>query len=91
MKRFAGALSVLCSFLHTQFRPILYVQLGDAVSALRESADAVHAYKAAIDLQPTYGEAHYRLGLLYFSLAEREPVGHHRTELGNNAKVCVTR
>ena len=72
-----------------QTYPLLYVTLADALSAQGKQADAIKAYHSAIAMRPNYGEAHYRLGLMFFTLAENAVSQAQRKELAAFAKVRI--
>ncbi len=60
-----------------------YLQLGIVYASERKYSDAIHAYKQAVDLNPDFEEAHYRLSEAYrltgdSALAAQELAAYNR-------------
>jgi len=49
-----------------------YLQLGNVMMSRRDSAAAIVDYAKAIETNPQLAEAHYRLGLAYDRIGEKE-------------------
>src|SRR5271157_2592460 len=54
-----------------------YVERGDRLRAAGHPADAAINYRKAIQKDPAYGLAYYRLGLL--QLSQKDPAGAYRS------------
>lgn len=73
--------------LPSQIHPLLHVTIADAYSALNNHSEALRAYASAVLQEPTYGEAHFRMGLAYFTLAETAPTPDQRNDMARRCQV----